>query len=94
MTIKIYGITYNIKIVESNSRIDDTMGRVDSKTGEITLSKEMLPEIKFKTLIHEIIETINEENELGLKHPQIQSIAVGFTNVLLENNIYNYLGVK
>lgn len=94
MKIKIYGIEYNIKLVDSNSREDYSMGRSDGKLGIITINKEMPSDVKFSTLIHEIIHIISNENGLGLKENIVCPLATGITTLLLENNIYNYTEIK
>lgn len=41
----------------------------------------------YQTLVHEVIEMVNNEMELGLEHPNITRLELGLTDFLLNNNI-------
>lgn len=41
MTIDVCGIPFEVKEIESNSRMDVSMGRSDSKMAIITINKEI-----------------------------------------------------
>ncbi|MBT8491121.1 MAG: hypothetical protein KJN62_08725 [Deltaproteobacteria bacterium] len=87
MNIKIQGIPFEINYIESNLRDDERMGRVDCKLCKINICEEMPEEMKFSTLIHEIVEAINDLNELGMKHNVISSLSMSLSEVLLDNDI-------
>lgn len=53
MIVDVCGIPFEVKEIESNSRMDVSMGRSDSKMAIITINKEMPKEMKESVLIHE-----------------------------------------
>lgn len=90
MEIIISGIPYKINLIEPNTRADENMGRCDVKLGLITIQRDMPDEIQFSTLIHEVIEAINDMNELGLKHNAISSLSTQLAEVLINNEIDDF----
>lgn len=61
---------------------------------EILLSVDLSKQMYFSTLIHEILEAINEIHELNLKHSAIRSIETCLAQVLQDNNIYKLSGME
>lgn len=58
MKVDVCGIDFEIKEVDSNSRIDSYMGRCDTKMGTITINKDMPGKIKQTTLVHEWLHAV------------------------------------
>jgi hypothetical protein len=94
MEIEIYGIKYQVILQESEKNNDNGMGRCDTKAGLIKIKSDMPDDIKFGTLIHEVVEAISVENELNLKHSQISILSTGLSSILLRNNIYSYFNLN
>jgi hypothetical protein len=90
MEILISGIPYQINLIEPNTRADENMGRCDVKLGLITIQRNMPDHIQFSTLIHEVIEAINDMNELGMKHNVISSLSTHLAEVLINNKIDDF----
>jgi hypothetical protein len=91
MNIIIQGIPYQINYIDPNTRADENMGRCDIKLGLINIQNNMPPKIKFSTLIHEIIEAINDMNELGMKHNLISTLSSNIAQVLIDNNLSEFI---
>jgi len=51
----------------------------------IILNKNSGTTVRHQTLLHEIIEAVNDLNELDLKHPTIQTLAASLYQVLAKN---------
>ena len=65
MNVDVCGIPFNVKEVPSNSRIDVTMGRSDSKLCEITINADMPDEMKESVLIHEWLHAVLDCSGMG-----------------------------
>ena len=79
MTIEILGRKHPVIIRlfdQPNANLVE-FGETDISTGEILINALHPPERQIKTLIHEIIEVINEDLELKLKHCQITQLETG-----------------
>jgi hypothetical protein len=81
--IKIGGVRY--KIIPVDSKISDSYGKVIFESASIHLDETLCPEMANATLLHEVIEVINEENELKLEHRAIQTLATQLFQVLKDN---------
>jgi len=81
--IKIGGVRY--KIIPSDSNITDSSGKVVFGSAVIHLDETLQHDMALATLLHEVIEVINEENELKLKHRVIQTLATQLFQVLKDN---------
>jgi hypothetical protein len=83
--IKISGTTYTIEPVSQLRADDDCSGRALFTRGVIQLDDSMCADIANATLLHEVIEIINEENELKMSHRVIQSLATQIYGVVKDN---------
>lgn len=83
--IKIAGVKYTIEFVPDMRTDLECSGRVNDTMGVIQLHKGMCKDMDNATLLHEIIEAINTENEMGLAHQQIQSLATQMYQVINDN---------
>lgn len=82
-TIKIGGIHY--KILPVDSKISESYGKVVFECASIHLDETLIHDMALATLLHEVIEVINEENELKLEHRAIQTLATQLFQVLKDN---------
>ena len=83
--IKVGGLTYQIKEVEGladygSTKLDQQIILIDSKLKE---------DNKRSTLLHEIIEICNSQNDLNLSHQTISTLEASLFQVLKDNNILN-----
>lgn len=82
--IKIGGQLYKVK--ETEGMIDS--GNTDTKMNIILIKKEMIDIQKQSTLLHEILEAINENNDLQLPHQSIQTLENCLYEVLTDNKLF------
>lgn len=82
-TIKIGGVEY--KISPMDRKISESYGMVIFESAAIHLDETLCPDMALSTLLHEVIEVINEENQLKLKHRAIQTLATQLFQVLRDN---------
>ena len=80
-SVKVLGITYQVKYIESCDRNDTFMGRCDGKLAVITIAKEMPKELQAQTLTHEVIHAISNILELGLTETQVSGLAAGMLSI-------------
>lgn len=84
-TIKIGGQEFSI-LYDDNLNLDqDEYGNTNFRTLVITLENSLSQSVKSATLLHEIIEIINEQNELNLPHQKIQCISNAIFQILSDN---------
>jgi len=81
--IKIGGIKY--KILPVDSKISESYGKVIFESATIHLDETLVSDMALVTLLHEVFEVINEENELKLEHRAIQTLATQLFQVLKDN---------
>jgi hypothetical protein len=84
-TIKIAGVTYTIEAVSQLRAEENCSGRVLFNKAIIQLDDSLCAEIASATLLHEVIEIINCENELKMSHRMIQSMATQIYGVIKDN---------
>lgn len=86
LEVNVCGVPFNVKEVPSNSRIDVTMGRSDSKLCEITINADMPDKMKESVLIHEWLHAVLDcsglaefsENEILVSCLQNELYRAGF----------------
>ena len=83
--VKIAGVTYTINLCKDLISEEECFGKADFGHSRIKLDEGMSSEMKNATLLHEIIEVINSENSLKLKHQQIQCLATQLYQVIIDN---------
>jgi hypothetical protein len=84
-TVKIAGVNYTIRMIPYMWLEDECSGKTRNMRSIIDLEENMEPDIAKATLIHEIIEAIDTENQLKLKHHKIQSLATQLYQVIVDN---------
>ena len=88
LTITIQGKTFAIKYKkELIDKGNEFCGFAHCAEQYIEISTKYPAECQESTLLHEIIEVINDLNELGLKHHQICVLETGLWQVLKENGL-------
>lgn len=83
--IRIAGINYIINFIDDLSNDQECSGRVLIKKGEILIDSSMCQDMRNATILHEVLEVINSENELKLEHHVIQCLATQLYQVLKDN---------
>lgn len=64
---------------------ESRFGSIDAVHLELRLADEAEPTRQEQTLIHEIVEGINIEYDVGLKHHQIELLEIGIYRLLCDN---------
>jgi hypothetical protein len=85
MKIKIGGIMYEVTKVKNLARDRGCLGECCVNSAEIHLDEELSENLADKVLLHEIIEAINLENEMELKHRNITILESSLYQVLIDN---------
>ena len=67
--------------------VDETIGYYEHEHNKIYLWAKLMGTRKAATLLHEIVEAINWQNDLGMNHTQISTIAESILAVLLFNDL-------
>jgi hypothetical protein len=81
---KTFAVLYKDKVMLNDQ---ECCGIEDTFDQYIEISTKYPIECQQSTLLHEIIEVINDLNELGLKHRQISALETGLWQVLKENGL-------
>ena len=84
-TVKIAGIVYSVRMVSQMSTEDNCTGKIRTGRAIIDLDNDMHPDMAKATILHEIIEAIDIENELSLEHHKVQSLATQLYQVINDN---------
>ena len=66
---------------------DETMAVYEHEHNNIHMWSELVGTRKAATLLHEIIEAINWQNDLSMNHTQISTVAESLLSVLLFNDL-------
>lgn len=82
--VKISGFIYTIEYVDYLA----DYGTTDLKEHKILINNSMCDEEKQSTLLHEIIEVINQQNDLQLPHQTIQTLENSLYQVLNDNQLW------
>jgi len=86
--LKILGHDYTVKLVDLNET--DTYGNINLNTNIIRINHNKTQSQQETTLLHEIIEALNFNLELELKHNQITALEAGLYQVLKDNRLKFY----
>ncbi|KWT87645.1 MAG: hypothetical protein H7843_15775 [Nitrospirota bacterium] len=81
------GLEYRVELVDP-SFSKEQLGQIDLIKGIIKINKEITRERQESTLLHEIIEAINDQYQFQLEHEKIQGLEATLYQVLKDNNIY------
>lgn len=89
--IKILGFDYKVKICDPNGLNDALDGEKNNEKLTITIKNN---KTKISTLIHEILEALNDDLALGLQHDVIDELEAGLRQVFLDNGFLNLEKIK
>ena len=82
MKVLIDGINYDVEQTMTN---DDLYGYVSFFDQTIYMNKNLKKDQQFHTLIHEVLEAINDANDLELEHRTLSVIANSFQSFIRNN---------
>ncbi|MBF0554123.1 MAG: hypothetical protein HQK96_06125 [Nitrospirae bacterium] len=85
--IKIGGIEYRVELVDPSFSTEH-LGQLEPLKCLIRINKEISKDRQQTTLLHEILEAINEQYQFELEHGKIQGLEATLYQVLKDNNIY------
>lgn len=92
--IKILGKEYKIKYVPKledvntmNSPAGVMFGQITYIDGQIRIFDGLQSYDKLQVTLHEIVHAINTSLQIGIKETQIDQLATGLTNVLVDNKM-------
>lgn len=85
MIIKIGGLKYEIHEIKNLGRDRDCIGEHCGNEVIINLDDSLNKQMKYKVLLHEIIEAINYNCELGLVHTQITILESSIFDIMINN---------
>jgi hypothetical protein len=83
--VKIGGFTYPVMLVPDLMKTDQCYGKVSNVRALIKIDEELSPDLMKATLLHEIFEALNAENEYNLPHRVITGLATQFYQVIHDN---------
>lgn len=75
--MKILEKTYKIIDVEDNQFSNSSMGRSNTRTGEILISSKMPPDIREETILHEVIHILSDTLGIDLSENQVLALSSG-----------------
>jgi hypothetical protein len=84
-TINILGKTYTLHYKNNLARDHNAKGESCGNAQFINIDPTLCPDGQEETFIHEIIEQLNCNLDLGLNHQNISSIAIGLYQVFSAN---------
>lgn len=84
MIIRIGGVPHRVERVPAIN-INGAMGQYNSRTCTISIADDLTPESGGSTLLHEVIEAINYQMDIGLKHRQIMALEHGLWQALQDH---------
>lgn len=85
--LKIGGMTYSVSVDNTLAASRRLFGELRPVTQEIVIASGLTEAQQSETLLHEIIEAINNHCELNLEHNQIQVLGFVLHQVLKENGL-------
>ena len=83
--IKVLGHEFSVNMVDLSET--DTFGNMNPNTCAIRLNKNKCQSQIEETLLHEIIEAIDNNLELKFEHPQITALSATLYQVLKDNKL-------
>ena len=87
MPIKILGQDFNIVDEPEGSLEKKYVGTVCYKKSEIALERDLLPDVRNSTILHEIIHALDYKLKLDLSEDQVIRLETGLFAVMKDNNI-------
>lgn len=88
--LKILGFNYTIDYLDTSKKMIDAVSGAHRQSDlKIFIDDTNHREYQESTLIHEIIESIDESNELGLEHQTISILEAGIYQTFKDNDMFN-----
>lgn len=84
--MKILGYDY-IVTFDGDANTMGAMGRLHPKILKMQIAKDLNPQQVNSTIIHEVIEALDEHLELELRHPTIMALEAGLYQFLVDNGV-------
>jgi hypothetical protein len=85
-TLRILGFDVPVILQDDLSREYSRDGHYDPRKQQIKMYSEITDQRKFNLLLHEILEALDTEMNLGLKHDeQLSKLEIGLTQVFRDN---------
>lgn len=85
--VKIGAFRYTVNFVDGIMSDEHRFGELFPRKLEINIEKTLNPQRFWGTLLHEVIEAINCENELEISHQVIEVLTNNLLAFLLDNNL-------
>lgn len=91
--VKVMGKEYKIKYIPKLEDVNTTgtkdvlFGQISYVNGEIRIFSDFQKFDELQILLHEIIHAINTGLQVGIKETQVDQIATGMANVLIDNKM-------
>jgi hypothetical protein len=82
--VKAGGVVFNI---QKDPEMTECDGKVNYRTATITIGTGMVFSKEEETLMHEIIEIIDEAHELKLPHRTIMTLGTALHQILVDNDL-------
>lgn len=90
-TVKLLGSVVDINFIDGLHENDDDSAwgitHIGADPITISIDANASARMTYRTLIHEILEVINSEMGLCIKHSKIEALELGLADVLLNNDI-------
>jgi hypothetical protein len=83
--VKVGGVIYDVILVDHMRLEDECTGKLRTGRAIINLDRGLQQDLLKATEIHEIFEIIDIENQLGIKHRQLQCLATQWYQVIHDN---------
>ncbi len=85
MNLLLGSIPYQVRYDKGMCRRFDTMGQINYHENLIYLDPDFHERDTLQTILHELIEFINRNHELGLPHQVITALETGLMGILMQN---------
>ena len=86
-TVIVAGIPYAVRFNADLAAEHGALGRSTGNRAVIELDPGAPAEVRYHTLLHEIVEQLNYLMDLGLNHHQVELLALGLYQVLTANDL-------
>ena len=85
--LNITGLEYNVEQKPGLAANRNLFGEISFMEQVISIDSSLKEDKQHETLLHEIIEALNNHHELELEHHKISTLAVGLFQVLRDNGL-------
>jgi len=85
--LKLYGFTFKIKSQDELILDRENLAEINPRTQEISYDSFSSDERITNSILHEVLEFIISENSIIMEHKDLQIIANGIYQFLMDNNL-------